>query len=248
MNKNKFTPLTYIVVTTIAILAFLILLALDGRNDSVNEDSDVGVSGFVEQTTRDLFPTILEGLLRTDCEILFHEGNLEDPRFTNLYEGEYSLEISKLDPYTNVPLQCFYRLNDEQGFIVQVHTYAADSKIDNTRADLFERVNSQYIDLVIDQDRIGIIDYAFGTDKANNDECITTMYHPLNDFEVITIEYIGFDCQDDFNTNREIVSILGNYFVFFMENIYIDYADASTENLLIRFGFNEYIPLLNYYK
>ncbi len=246
MNKNKFTPLTYIIVTTIAILAFLILLALDGRQSGESNNSDIGVTGFGVEATRDYFPVVVDALNNTECEKVFHEGSLQDPRFPYLQELGTELTVTKLPNYNNVALHCYYEFGNDQGFILQFYTYGNDTVIDQTRDDLFSRVNSEYIGELIDKDRIGIMDYSFGTD-LNSSECTSTIYHPLNEFEVITVEYFGFDCEESFNLNREVVAVIGHYTFFMIETLYA-LNDTSTAQQLGAWGYEEYLDSLTFYK
>ncbi|MCA9386724.1 hypothetical protein KC669_01690 [Candidatus Dojkabacteria bacterium] len=245
MNDKKLTPLMYIIVTFIAILGFLILLVIDANPTSNN--SDVSVTGFGEEATRELFPAIAQAFLNTDCDALFHNGYLQDSRFINLSTSGFNLSSEKISPIDNRPLQCFYDLGNGKAFTVKVNTYSSNSIIDATRSDLFTRVNAEYIDTLIDQDRIGILDYSFGTDLADNTECVSTIFHPLNDFESISIEYFGFDCEDSYNLNREVVTAIGNYIVFMVEDVYVANG-TSTEALLDKWGYDEYITNLEFYR
>jgi hypothetical protein len=244
MNQLRKIKNVYLLFLVIGIISLILLLLLNLQRSSVVDDT--AVSGFGANATNDLYDTTQTLFINADCSKILGKSYTNNPQFPIISKYNFDLTATKLASFTNMPLACKYELADGTYVTFAVNAYNKSSKIDASRSDLFDRVNTS-LKTVIDSGRIGIIDYYSGEDPGDSTICRTNIFHPLNDFESAQITYYGYQCDSIASLNRELVTAFGHYLVTSMEYVYAVHGGTSTEALLTKWGFADLVPKLEFY-
>lgn len=245
-NANSRVVITVSVVAALIGLVILVgmVIALIQRNQA---PTDSQATGFGDEATSDLYDPTAELFLNTECDYIL-DGNASEYVNTNELK-KLGVEFSslKLAPEDQTPLICEFFLGEGKSVTLTVFSYSPDSEIDDSFEDLYARVNGEVLESTINSGSIGIMDYFYGFDAADNSKCRTVMYHPLNDFESAQLVYEGFTCNEIIALNQELSSILSTYLFSSLDFVYREYAETTTEDLLYEWDLADRVPSLTYY-
>jgi hypothetical protein len=231
-NKRKLSLFLTFYIFVGAILFFALLAGVIQKSQA---PADTSATGFGAGATRDFFLPMAEMFNSTPCANILHDGYDENDAFPEINASGFVFVAEQKEAKPDHPLLCNYELGNGKSIEFSVTTYNYNSVIDESKLDLFNRVNAPSFATIIDADRIGIIDYFYGTDKIDPTVCRVNFYHPLNDFEVASILYHGFSCTEIPELNREVTSIFGYFTVTAMERVYAT-GNQSTAGLLETWG------------
>ncbi|MFS8131237.1 MAG: hypothetical protein ACMG57_04620 [Candidatus Dojkabacteria bacterium] len=250
MKKSiKYLNVTLIAIISIGLLFILLRLVsiITTQNQSAAEAQ---ASGFGENATKDLFAPAADLFANTQCEDIFNKDMLTSDALPELKAANLTVEsITNLPIENYKPLTCEFKFTNGKSFTFSIHSYDANSPIDDSQEALFGRVNEVTLgDSTIDSDTMGIMTYFFGKDVVNTNVCRTNLYHPINDFEYADILYTGFDCSTMYNLNREISGVFNKYMFEAMEFVYVNFDNTTTADLLDTWGFSSLKSNLNFYE
>jgi hypothetical protein len=151
-------------------------------------------SGFGVTATRELYPEAERVFRVMGCDNLFSEAVIDTYApvdFAELRALDMTVE-STFDTPLN-PLNCLVELSTDETLFISLHTYELKSLIDATKEELYERIKAKNLAEVISQGNYFGSEYFFGIDKSNNENCRSNLFNQQNEFEYLTIQYIGFD-------------------------------------------------------
>ncbi len=203
MSRGKKLTIAVLLVLTLALAAISTYVALTLNSERT---PDVGVSGFGDYATRDLYENITVFFGGKDCDEFLNSNFFTNQTFDNSTVFSFSSIENNLEDfgaYEYLPTSCSYVLQNDNRLNFLVYSYDYDSFIAESREELYSRIN--VFDQVLDEGTFSNTDYFFGIE---NDKCVTHFFQLDNEFEYARLEYnVGeLDCSTLIEDNKAFSS------------------------------------------
>ncbi len=211
MSTGKKITIGVLLLLTLILAGVSTFIALSLNDQGTSQNEDVGVAGFGEAATRDIYEQVYLRFGLTECEDILNRSFISSNSFrTNMFNNFISVEnnLEQLGLLEYLPLSCTYNFGNNSKLRFSVFTYDIDSEIAESREALYSRINS--FDSIIDEGTTNNTDYFIGVEE---DRCITNMFQLDNEFEYAQIEYSldGVECNQLVSDNDIFVEELSSF-------------------------------------
>lgn len=197
---------------TVGLGGAAIYVGVNLQNQQAPEDTSA--YGFGEDAVTTNFDPVRNAIEKTPCSFYVTDRKL------SAYELDLNINTIATDSYggeyDNLKV-CHFQIDnaENKAAYLTLKGYAEDAEIDDSRQQLYNRINSQYFLNTgnLEEGRLlGEVDYFLGKPQyppqgVNADNsCMLTLYHVQNDFEYAAVRLKGFNCEED---NSTIISFAG---------------------------------------
>ncbi len=216
-------------ILSIATLIILSLVFVGGgilvtiqlqQNQAPDETS---AFGFGDEAITSFYDDIDQFFKEADCELLLNDG-LVDAGSHGDGQGEPLTNFALTTLYAEPPRGNFQKIcnyteeeYDPEGINIfetfielDLYTYGPDSYIYESQDEKKATLNAALFDTIIDEGYYAdlFVDYTYGTvNSATEQTCRLAIYHQYNEFEYLTIDLNGYDCQSA--TTTRLVRLFG---------------------------------------
>jgi hypothetical protein len=216
MNPNTSRNATVVVllILTLALILSSVFIAL--RLQTSTAPDQAGAAGYGETADPTLFDEVTLAFSQTDCRYFVSELKAEAAGYTELAAffataRSQGKQFFPQDPFYPNPLSCLSTFGPSHVIQMKVVTYSDTTVIDNSPADLYNRVNSKSLATILDEGDIeGGYHYTYGMSSVVDGICVGNIFQTINDFQSITLYYLGFDCAENATLNAEYSAYLGS--------------------------------------
>lgn len=199
---------------TIGLGGAAIYVGLNLQNQQAPEDTSA--YGFGEDAVKENFGPVLNAIEQTPCSFYVNERKLGE--FELYFELESSTPGSVYGSSQDYFKICKYSLaNRGADIYLSLQGYPEDAEIDDNREALYTRVNNELFQNTgnLEQGRFfGTVDYFLGRAKSYVDgepgNCLVAMYHVQNDFEYASVEFKGFNCEEEKDTIKSFSAVIAD--------------------------------------
>jgi len=213
MGKNKKVKIIIAGLALLVVGGFGLIVIKSVQDNQALQNSEA--SGFGKDAITVNFQNVERDFGSTSCENFFSKASLtpSKPSSYALFSSLSTIKAITGPISKQFPKSCIYDLGNGKKIYFGIFTYSTSSRIPDSQGALFTKIQSIILKSIIDGGNYGgKINYFFGPNKNDKNQCSNLIFHSLNDFEYAYTSLSGFgqDCAKLKSLNTEITDIVSD--------------------------------------